>query len=299
MRCFLFVTLFLFAQNIANSAACCAGGASFPSLILSDDKAQLGVSASFSKVIGDAPNSGKPVFRNSSDDEWIHTYTLDAARLLSDRWQIGTAIPVVYRTRSNNAGKASDWGVGDMSAMLGFEALPEYSYSKWKPRGFLFTQFTVPTGGNTYESKKTFEVDAHGKGFYSLSIGTFLIKTIRSFDFSFRFSYLYSLPRTFKDSNGIPLKVSPGQSYSTALSAGYSPQQSDWRFALSLNPTYTTINNSSDYKLVWTTSLDISKIIYRRWVMGLGYNDQTLIGPANNSSLERGVVSFIRYKWER
>jgi hypothetical protein len=297
--CGALVLILLLLPHWSFAAACCGGGANFPNLILSDDSAQLGLSANGSRVIGDAPSTGKPVFRSSADDEWVQNYTLDAAKLVSDRWQVGASIPYIRRSRSTSSQSASQWGWGDVSGMLGFEFLPEYSYSRWKPRGFLFLQTTFPTGGNIYESTNPYAVDARGKGFYTFSLGTFLIKSWNALDTSLRFALNKSLDRTFKAADGSDLTVRPGYDVNSAVSTGWSPGLGDWRLGLMLNPVYTAPTNASRYKLVWNTSLDVSRIIARSYVLGLSYNDQTLLGPAKNISLERGLMLFFRGKWER
>lgn len=138
MQRLIFTYFFLLLTGKAWSAACCGGGANFPSLILNDDAANLGFSGSWTKTVGDAPADGKAVFRSSDDNEWVQVYSLDAAKLISDRWQLGLNVPYVRRSRANSAQSASQWGWGDISGSIGYELLPEYSYSRWKPRGFVF-----------------------------------------------------------------------------------------------------------------------------------------------------------------
>ncbi len=296
----LFIVSLLLNPYRINAASCCGGGASFPSLILSDDKTQLGLSASFAKVIGDVPYKGKAIFRAPSDDEWIHTYTLDATTLLSDRWQMGLNLPLVKKSRSTDTASSSEWGLGDVSATSAFEFLPEYSYSKWKPRGFLFMKVTFPTGGNIYESTKTYSVDSRGTGLYTLSFGSFLIKSWGLWDASFRFALNKPFDRSFETTTGTGTTIRSGIELNTALSAGFSPGLGDWRIGLSVNPflvlpsRYSTID-----QLKWTTTLDLSRILERHWVLALSYSDQTLLGPAKNTSLERAVAVSLRYKWER
>ena len=280
-------------------AACCGGGTSFPSLILSDDRAQLGITGSVAKTIGDAPVAAKPVFRSSSDQEWVQSYSLDAAFLISDRWQLGGALPYVGRSRSTSSLKASDWGLGDVSGTVGYEFLPEFSYSRWQPRGFSFFQLTLPTGGNVYESQDTFAVDAKGYGFYALSAGVFLIKSWGAWDSSFRLAINSSLNRAFKASDGSTIYIRPGLNGSVAFGGGYSPGGGDFRVGININPVYTAPTNIASHKLVWNTTLDLSYLIQRSWAVSAGYSDQTLLGPAENTSLQRLFLLSLLHKWER
>lgn len=300
IRRLLFLVFALSFYTKAYAASCCGGGASFPSLILSDDKAQLGFSAAFSKIIGDAPLSGKAIFRSPSDDEWIYTYTLDAASLITDRWQLGSTLPFVEKTRSTESDKASAKGMGDISVTTAYEFLPEFSYSKWKPRGFLYFKVMFPTGGSIYESTKLYAVDSRGTGLYTFSVGTFLIKSWGSWDSSFRLAISKPLDRSFSSPSGDRITIRSGYEFNSAIAVGYSPLQGDWRLGLSMNPFLVMTRDLGTLdQLKWTTSFDISKMINRNWVSGISFSDQTLLGPARNSSLERSLSLFIRYKWER
>ena len=295
----LLFLLSIVVSEVVHSAACCGGGANFPSLILSDDRAQIGLSAGSSIVIGDTNAVGRSVFRSSDDDEWINTLTLDGAVLIADRWQIGGSIPLAQRSRSTADALATDWGLADNSLTLGYEAIPEFTYSRWKPRGFLYFQLTFPTGGNIYSATKPFAVDARGRGFYTLSLGTFLIKTWGAWDTSFRIAINRSLNRNFAAADGSTIAIHPGFDLGAAIATGYSPQQSDWRFGITLNPAYTAKTNVGRSKLVWTSSLEANRLVAQQWALGLVFNDQTLIGPAKNTSLERGIAVSCRYKWPR
>ena len=132
----VFLVLLIFSLK-AFGAACCGGGSGFPSLILGDDRAQLGIANSYGKIIGDVNSKGLAVFRASADDESLVATSIDGAVLISDRGQAALSIPLAYRARSTTAAGsgsgfgASSFGLGDISATLGYEILPEWSFSKW------------------------------------------------------------------------------------------------------------------------------------------------------------------------
>jgi hypothetical protein len=298
---FRILIIFILVLNAPHlfAAACCGGGASFPSLILSDDQAQVGLSSSYSRVVGDVPSHGIAVFRSSEKKESNLTYAIDASGIFYDRWQVGAQLAVIRHSYETSKNNFSAWDFGDAAATLGYEILPEYAYSIWKPRGFLFMQAIFPTGKNVYESKMPGAVDAGGKGYYSLSIGSFLIKSWHEWDTSLRCAYVHSFPKKFNLSDGSQIWVRPGYLMNAALSLGYSPGKSLWRIGMGLNPSYTAYEKSKNYRLVWNSTFDLSRILFSRWVTGLSYNDQTLMGPAKNTTLERGITFFLRYRWER
>ena len=292
--------LFVSAYERASfGAACCGGGSSFPSLIVGDDQSQLGFSSSYANVVGDAPATGLPIFRSATDHETISTLTIDGAMLLSDLWQGGFALPVARRARSTSSASSSAFGLGDVSLTTGYEALPEWSYSEWKPRGFVFAQLSLPTGGNIYDSSDIYATDARGRGFYTLSAGFNLMKTWDLWDATFRGALSKSLPRTFQGADGSSTHVDPSFGLNAALGVGASPGRGDWRMGLTLNPSYEGSSNVASSMLIWNTSVDVSRVFDRAWALSLSYSDQTLMGPAWNVALNRTVALSMRYKWER
>ena len=293
--------LFFFTlSHYAIGAACCNSSSNIPSLITNDSLGQITISTSSAKVIGDAPTHGTSVFRKSSDDEWTHTLTIDASRNFFDLWQIGTRIPFVYKSRDTTSNSASAYGFGDISTTLGYEFLPEYYYSPYKPKGYLFFQSTFPTGSNIYESSQSFAIDARGKGFYTFTLGSLLLKKWQRLDTSLSFAVSKSLNRTFKSSDGSQIHVKPSYDFTGSLGIGYAfTQKRSLRFGLRLTPAYTGHTNQSSYKLVWNTIAEGSYSFNDNWMLSLNYSDQTLIGPARNTSLERAVSLAAAYYFAR
>lgn len=126
-----------------------------------------------------------------------------------------------------------------------------------------------------------------------------MLKTWGEWDSSFRLAVNKSLDRTFTAADGSEINVKPGYDLNTALGFGWTPGLGNWRLGLMLNPVYSSPTNIGKYKLVWNSSVDASYLIARRYLVGLTYNDQTLMGPAKNTTLERGLRAFLRIKWER
>lgn len=297
MPSILFLLLALVSVG-AHGAACCSAGGGNSNLIVSDDAATLGISASFAKVIGNVSVDGVSTFRSASDREWIQTFTLDGAYLLSDRWQIGAAFPLVRHFRATPDANASSFGWGDASFFSAFEAIPEYSYSNWKPRLFVYGQLRLPIGQNVYSSTSSFAIDAHGKGYWTPSLGFLLIKVWDGWDLTLRGSVGRGVGRHFVTSTG-DRWVQPGWEGLVSLAGGWSPSGTAWRFGLSLAPTFETASNVASSKLSWDFNAEVSYVLDRVYLMNVGYLDQTLFGPARNTTLNRGLFLGLRRKWER
>lgn len=299
----------LSAPRLAQGAACCAGSSAAPALISGDDWVQLSATVSRSQVIGDAPAQGLPVFRSQGNAEITQIYRLDGAWMFADRWQTGASIPLIHH--SNERARASSTGLGDLRFNLGYEILPEWEYSTWKPKGILFLQATFPTGQSVYDTGSISATDAVGSGFYTFSLGSLWIKRWSSWD-AFALPELhYGLPRTFQAADTERTRVSPGFGASLALGGGWSPGGGAFRLGLRIQPVFNqakSIQISGDgadaatrtsRQLAWESGLDATYVWSDQLSLGASYVDQTLLGPAINSTLSRSFALSLQRRWPR
>ena len=171
-----FFFLILFSSSPAFGAACCGGGFASPSLIAGDDAGQLTASYSYTSITDDVtPDS---LWHRRASRESTVTYRLEGAHIFADRWQVGASLPFVSRARGGD----SRFGLGDSSATLGYEALPDWDYSAWRPKGIAFLQLTVPTGRSANESTALYQLDSRGRGFWALGVGSLFTKAIGAWD---------------------------------------------------------------------------------------------------------------------
>ncbi|MBS1960659.1 MAG: hypothetical protein JST04_00475 [Bdellovibrionales bacterium] len=298
--------LLAFAGN-ARAAACCGGTSATPSLITGDDAYQFGLAVSRSEIIGDAPTSGKPVFRGDGTDEVTTTYRLDVAAILSDRTQASVTVPFVSKSVAAGGTSNGASGVGDASLGFAYEAWPEWTYSEWKPHGFLFTQLNLPFAHSIYDTEAAGASDAFGTGFYRLSAGTLLRKAWRVLDAAVTPEVHYSLPRAFTDAGGSSLRVSPGFGASVEAGVGYNFVRLPFRVGLRIQPVWNeprTIDadgarTRSSAQWVWNTGLDVGYLATTEWSLSASYTDQTLLGPAVNTTLGRTFALSLQRRWPR
>ncbi len=287
-----------------SAAPCCASASTVPSLITGDEIAQVSISATSGEVIADAPYHGIPVFRGPGT-EATRTYRLNAAKVFADRWQLGLSAPVVEHFK--RPGSSHSTGVGDLSISTAYEILPEWEYSPWKPRGYLFSQALLPTGRSTYQSTLADQTDVTGSGFVTWTFGAILVKKWNKFDLSLSPALQVLQGRTFQDMNGSSLAFAPTWGSSFLLSAGYSPTNSPFRGGVQFQPQYTAVravNTSfgyfeSQFKLVWDFAVNLSYMIDDEWSLSSAYTDQTFFGPAVNSSLSRTFAMTLQKRWLR
>lgn len=299
--CLVAVVLFSSA-NIVFAAPCCSAGSAAPSLITGDDKAQMSMDVSGGYVVGDVGSQGPAVFRSSDNSETEGGVTLNGARLISDRWQLGASLPLRYRSHEQSGQEGSARGIGDFRFNLGYEILPEWSYSSWRPRGYVFAQQTFPTAKSIYDSSDPQAVDAFGKGFYATGFGVLFLKSWKYFDASWLSSAQYSFSRSFDGT-----EIIPGWAMQSSVGLGYSPARGPVRVGLRMSPQYqqpkkarsVSGESKSPSQLVWDTGFDIGVSTSDASTLTVSYTDQTLMGPAKNTTLTRTASVSFQYRWVR
>lgn len=306
---FLVLTaLFLNFSSRAEAAACCAGNGAAPAILPGDEIAQVSVSVSRGTVIGDAPARGIPIFRKNDSSEVTETYLISGAHLLADRWQAGAQIPIIgHGISSSTHSGVHSTGIGDIRLNTSYEILPEWTYSVWKPHGFAFLQLTLPTGKSIYDSQTLGAVDASGKGFYTLGPGGLFIKRWSKWDIFVLPEAHWTFSRKFESSSSGITETGSGWGGSFALGIGVSPGSGDFRVGFRIQPVYESGKNVSSsgtsqrtsYQLSWNTALEATYLIDTVWSLNAQYTDQTLLGPAVNTTLSRTFALGILHRWER
>jgi hypothetical protein len=291
------------ASSQGFGAPCCGGGASIPSLILSDDRQIFGLSYSYASVIGESLANGDSIFRASDDDELSQNLRVSAASLVSDRWQLGGQLTTIRRSRAG----FEKTGLADTALTLGFEALPIYTYSLWRPRVFSFTQLTAPTGRSIYQDATPYSLDARGRGFWALSLGLAATKAWSDIDALVSGQVTQSFSRTFS-MDGQNVRVTPGLSATLAAQMGYSPNfASGLRWALGVSPQWDAAKSVAESgaqsigseQLVWAASTSLSYTVQSHYVIMASYTDQTLFGPTRNAGLSRSLLIGFQKSWDR
>lgn len=285
----------------ARAASCCGSAATFPSLLTGDERARLSAGLHYGEYIGDVDRSGRAVFRSTSDTESYQTLQLDGAHLLSDRWQLGLSIPLTRKKIKTEIFSASDFGVGDSSLTVGYEAWPRFTAKDWL-HGYLFLQMTFPTGGSIYEAREVFGVDSHGRGFYVPALGTLLKTESGAWDFLYRGLLARAVPRAIKNQ---AFTLQPGFWLQNSLGAGYSFGQGyrvgsmvNWQWEAGTRKVGVGSSTTAAVSL-WTLSASVAKMWSENFSTSLAYADQTLLGPARTTALARSVSLDFSYAWLR
>lgn len=299
-RTLLFSFLLLIISKESFSAACCGAGFTVPSIITSDDQAQLAASYSRARIHADVNTIGD--WRRRHEDDITDTYKLEGAHIFLDRWQTGISVPYQRRYRTGAQADTSA-GFGDIALQLGYEYLPDWDYNPYRPKGIGYLSMITPTGRSIYESKDGSGIDSRGRGFWGLGVGTVLTKKWRSWDANSNLEGHYSLP---KHVNNETTKgtVRPGYGGSFALGGGWNIKKLrlggliNWFYEAATDVTGTSASEGN-LKRYATGTLLVSYMLPENQSMILSYSDQTLFGSPYNSALSKSITVFYQKRWQR
>lgn len=279
------------------SAACCGGGLAAPSIISGDDRAQFSSSFSFTEILIDNVDA-RGIWRSWDEHQKIQSLRIDAAHLISDRWQVGMSLPIVQKTQLNT--KRS--GLGDLALTIAYEILPDWDYNPIRPKGIAYSQLTLPTGQSRFESEVG-GLDSYGTGFLAFGIGSLLTKTVGDWDFYSQFEVHRMLEKSIATSQ-MRGKLQPGYGGNFSLAAGYN--LASWRFGATLGWTYEdpiqfqgSSKNEGSIERFATAGLSISYLTAEDWSGTFSVSDQTLFGSPINTSLGRTASVQVQKRWRR
>lgn len=298
-----FLLLLFVFPALLRAAACCGGGSLLPSLITGDDRAQVSAVVSYDSVRSDAFPDGRVFPRDNDDTEITQTLKLHGAYVFYERLQAGIEIPVVRRLRNVSGQDETTSGLGDITATVGYEWLPERVYSAWQPRGFGFFRIMAPTGRSIYESQSPLNSDIFGKGFYQLAVGNLMMKTWGKWDAFLSAEWHWTLPRSFQTSGAGNVSFNSSWGASAQTGFGFNPDR--FRIGLSLSPVYEAAQSTSGRlasagasKVVWNSSAHFGVRWDSEWSSSITYTDQTLLGGATNNTLSRSVALLVQKRFE-
>jgi hypothetical protein len=299
-RILLFSFIFLIYLKKSFCAPCCGGGLTIPSLITSDDSAQIAFSYTKAKIYADALTNGD--WRERQEDDLTDIYKIEGAIIFKDRWQTGISIPYQKRQRSGAQHNSSN-GLGDISFQLGYEYLPDWDYNPYRPRGIGYLSFYTPTGKSIYESKDGTGIDARGRGFWGLGLGTVLLKRWGPWDMNSNLEYHYSFSKKVHNDT-IQATIKPQYGGSAALGAGLSWKRLrlggliNWFYEAPID-VQGTPSSKGELKRYASGSLLLSYLLLENQSLIFSYSDQTIFGSPFNTSLSKSLMVFYQKRWER
>jgi len=295
----LFLSILCF-QSIAYSAACCGGGSTVPSLVTTDDRAQLSTSFSYSQIKIDSVDGAGIWFKNA-DHQMTKTLKFDYAYVLDSDIQFGCSIPLVQKQFQDQTYS----GLADVQAAIGYEYLPEREYNLFKPKAFVYGGLIFPTGFSKYKSMNG-GVDARGQGLWGISLGHVAVKNYLQFDLMSLIDLHHYFNQDLKLANNESLKIRQnGLGGQINFAAGYNTLKSRWGFSAAwfyedrITNQQQNIQDTGYIEKYGQISLSYSYMLTELAGVTFNYSDQTIIGTPESTSLGQTLSVQLNQRWTR
>ncbi len=283
------------------ASPCCGSRSAMPNLITGDFRAQMGLAFSNSAITESSGIDGQITNKSNQSHEVQETLSLSTAYLFDPYWQLNLSVPVRKNSYQTSQSRETDTALGDIKFGLAYEALPELSYSFWRPRVFVYSTLTLPTGRSSYEAQNRLATDISGRGFYTTSIGAAAFKIFTPVDLYFASEFSRGFKRNFETNSG-PISVNPRYTFSSSVGAGISPWSGQWRYGFNLSYNMEARQDiegrnisGGQARYLWDTQLNASTML-NNYSIVFSYSDQTLIQKAKNIGLSKTLgLSLMKF----
>jgi hypothetical protein len=297
MKTYIIIIILLFLSHDLFAASCCGGGSSSSLIIIGDNQSEFALGITYRTDLGQTDNLGWASFHGDKVIDQQLAFNFQFQKQLSERFQVAVKSTLIEKHIEKQNRSEKKTGPGDFDLQATYEYLPEYTYSVWKPRGFIYSKLSVPQSKSLYDSNSILFSDVRGSGLYAAGIGSFFIKHLTDYTLKVTFEWQHFFGRDFgvmtlKDYDKIIIPLGLSYSFTEApIAIGFGSTfsyQTPKHFKGSINAT-------SNKEYFWEFNSFINWIINREDSVGLGYSDSTLIGKNINSSLYRSVaVTYTR-----
>ena len=263
-------------------AASCHGGGGGQSIVVipSGQHYQVGMVNSYTFTKGQVDPYG--FYLPSSEDTSLSTMasTLGLGYRLSESFQVGINLPLIYTQQTLSQTKNSHTSMGDPLVELRYGLLDDLAFLKLHPQLSLYGGLQLPLGTSIYNSTDPYEGDIVSDGLTTTYVGFNTSKNYRPIQLVFDGSFFYPFekkvtkrksnsipnPYTLKSGNRIQLSESLNVFLGNKLVASFSLNQL-WGLSSSINGEALPASRSR----LFSTSLGLGYTFNTSWGIGLSY----------------------------
>ncbi len=286
----VYVFLILFSLSLAEANSCCGQSPASFTVLQMQQKLSINTSYAFLRAEGRILASDAFYLWDDRVRE-IQSINLNIAGSIGERHQYflnSSYLQGHYQDLSMDS-YSTHWA--DTLVGYNFELLPEYSFSYWKPIIYISALLNLPTGKSIFQTNELGEgADVTGHNQWGTGVGLSFRKVYFPFSLTLQLRSLRIFARDFGDTN-----VSNFYDSSAAVLMNYASNL--WGLGFNSGLTFNhlsprkiqPVNRESEVSQNFTLLLGLQKSIDESISVGLNYSDQTLIGPAKNSILNRSM----------
>jgi len=293
----ILLVIFILASVAESFAGSCCGQSPASFMVLSSNQ-KLSVNTAYSVI-----ESEGRVFNSDEFYVWnqkkrqAQALQLNVAGTIADRHQYYVTTSFVSGSYKDVYGGTDASHLSDTQIGYTYEVLPEYSFSYWRPVIYLSALVNLPTGKSIYNSQLSEGADVTGHEQWGLGAGF----TARKVYFPLTLTFQARSLRIFSENFGA-LKISDFYDSSAAFLTNYVTRFQDVSVNLGV-----TLNHLSSRAITpggfsgemqnMSLLVGLQKTFGDEWSAGLNYADQTLLGPAKNSILNRTMTLNLSYNY--
>ncbi|MCB0421611.1 MAG: hypothetical protein KDD61_11480 [Bdellovibrionales bacterium] len=293
VRIFLIFLLNILPAKVIASSCCGQGPSSF--LVLSGSQRYVvSTSLTYSDSLGRVADTDKVLTYWEKKSRSVQNLSISIGGTLRDRHQWFALTSLQKGTYRDSIESGTSVHLGDTILGYTYEALPEYRFSYWKPIVYLSPIVNLPTGHSIYDEAKLSEgADVTGHNQWGAGIGLTLKKVYFPWTLSLQFKSLYLFPKQFRN-----IEVSGFTDNSVAFMTSFASRFYELTVNLGLTMTHLSPRSlegfdiRSDASKSYTAMFGAQKSLTDRWTIGASFSDQSLIGPAENTLLNRSISFF-------
>lgn len=289
----LILVFILPLKSIASS--CCGQSPTSFTVLSLQQKLSLSTAVSLTDSVGRVFNDSKEFYVWNDKERKVQNLKLDIATSLNSSSQVFLSSSYSIGTYQSSGAQSSAYNFSDILLGYNHEVVPEYSFSYWKPVVYLTALVNLPTGNSIYDKNSLGEgagVTGHNQTGYGF--GVTLKKVYYPLTLTLQAKVLELLKTEI-----LSTRVSGFYDSSISLLSSYSAFEYIAHLGLSFNHLSSRevngYNSGSAQKS--TLMIGLQRPLNDSIHVGISYADQTLIGNAKNTLLNRTYSINLNYNY--
>jgi hypothetical protein len=298
MERILLIGLFLIFNESVFANSCCGQSPASFSVLSLEQSLSLTTSYSYIESQGRVLNAQEfYVWRNKKRE--IQSLQINLASSLNSRSQIFFSSSILRGHYVDSLENETSVNTGDSQLGYTYEVLPEYQFSYWKPIVYLSAISNLPTGKSIYDHSQLSEAaDVTGYNQWGLGLGLTIRKVYFPLTLTFQAKSLKVFSKQFD-----AVRVSDFYDNSLALLCNYASSIKSVNLNLAITTNQLTQRNISESQNPTGLSqasivlIGLQRNLNEAWGVGINYSDQTLIGRARNTILNKTLNLSLNYNY--